>query len=114
MVESVKEGNGWQLVKINDYRFFADPEINVPVKKKLYTAVKPYLNEYNGSVEVMFKLFDIKENIYTKEAILKHYKAYREGNKITNVNIGKILSELVNRKNLLESPTFRECGIYVY
>lgn len=114
VVESVKEGNRWQLVKINDYRFFADPEINVPVKKKLHIAVKPYLNEHNGSVEVMFKLFDIKENIYTKEAIIKHYKACREGNKITDVNIGKILHELMNCKNLLESPTFRECGIYVY
>lgn len=59
-IESIKQGDGWQLMKSGKLKFFMDPNFKINNGEVICLAVTPYINNYNGEKEIMCKILDKK------------------------------------------------------
>ncbi|WP_066354885.1 single-stranded-DNA-specific exonuclease RecJ [Fervidicola ferrireducens] len=118
VVEQVRIGEGWKLVRTGGLKFFTDDGIGIDEGKTIYAAVTPQVNEYNGGREVMLRVHEVRERVYTREYLLNVYAKWKNGTHVNDGNIRDIFAELGlsraantnGRRNLLESETFRKYG----
>jgi single-stranded-DNA-specific exonuclease len=118
-LDRVKKGERWQLVNSGGIKFFYNPEIELNEGVNMHIALTPYINEFNGEKEVMAKVKEIKEKIYTREALLTEYKKWYGGQNVEGgaeaifQELGLAKSGPVVKKELLNSETFRKYGMFV-
>ena len=120
-VESVRRGDGWQMVRLKGMKFFVPAELSVVEGGVLHAAVTPVIDEWNGTLSVSARAQDVRDFTLTREVLAETYTAWRAG-KTVPAPAKQVFEELgllkdgpgqPGKKDLLESETFRKYGAVV-
>lgn len=115
-IDMVRRGDNWQLASTGGIKYFSDPNIDLVEGQDIHLALSPYINEYNGTTEVMGRVKDIKGTLLSRGALLKMFNAWRTGSSIPKLEeavfkeLGFSRTGEVEKSNLIHSETFRKYG----
>jgi single-stranded-DNA-specific exonuclease len=122
--ESVRRGEGWQLVCVKGLKFFVPPEFPAAEGRPLHAAVVPYVEEWNGRVSAVARALDVRAFSLTRKRLAEAWAAWRAGREVPEPaervfrelglpREGGYRQPLLSAKGsaLLRSPTFRRYGI---
>jgi single-stranded-DNA-specific exonuclease len=118
-VESVRRGEGWQLVAVKGLKFFVPPEFPAAEGRPLHAVVVPVLDEWNGAVSVAARAVDVRGFTLTRERLAEAYAAWRAGGRVSGPaervfwELGLRRGGANPKRDLLESATFRRYGAVV-